>query len=193
VTWNNTEMSYGRMARWLHWAVAGLFALSYGSVYYRHWFTEERDPAWLFTGNLHRCIGISVAVFFILRIAWRLNSPRPRPLPGPYWRLAAARAVQGALFGLMIFMPLTGYLGTGAPTDFGLFAVPSFADSGLFLWLSGGTMSFEEWEAPLDYVHKEILGAWLVWILVAVHAGAALYHHFRLRDETLARMLGRQR
>lgn len=179
------------MARLLHWIVAGLFALSYGSVYYRHWFTETRDPAWYFTGNLHRCIGISIALFFLLRLIWRFTNPRPEPLPGPYWRTASAKFVQGALFALMIFMPLTGYLGTGAPTDFGLFAVPSFADTSLFQRISGGTMSFEEWEEPLDFVHKEILGAWLVWILVVVHASAALYHHYRLRDDTLNRMLGR--
>lgn len=32
-------------------------------------------------------------------------------------------------------------------------------------------------------------GFWLLLLLVAAHAGAALYHHFIQRDDTMRRML----
>ncbi len=39
-------------------------------------------------------------------------------------------------------------------------------------------MSFEAWEQPLDVFHHHIGGALLVWILIVIHAGAALYHRY---------------
>ena len=38
----NTADNYGSIAKWLHWGTAILFLASYSSVYYRHWFTEEK-------------------------------------------------------------------------------------------------------------------------------------------------------
>lgn len=36
-------------------------------------------------------------------------------------------------------------------------------------------MSFKAFEAPIDFIHKEVMGAWLVWILVVGHICAALF------------------
>jgi cytochrome b561 len=187
--WRNTRNSYGAIAKALHWLVAGLFLLAYGSVYYRHWFTEERSSAWFTSGNLHRCAGVSIAVFVLLRIIWRLRNPPPELPAGPRWEHAAARAGHFALYFVMVMMPLTGYLGTGAPTEFGWFTVPSFEDTELFQWMSGGTMTFEEFEKPLDFLHKDLGGALFVWILIVIHTAAALYHHFVRKDDVLRRML----
>jgi len=189
--WRNTRTSYGAIAKTLHWLTAGLFLFSYCSVYYRHWFTETRTGPWFTAGNLHRCAGISIAVFVIIRIIWRLKDTRPDPLPGPQWEHAGARISHFALYFFMITMPLTGYFGTGAPTDFGWFVIPSFENSHLFEWISGGSMSFEQWEKPLDFFHKRIGGALFVWILIVIHASAALYHHYYKKDESLVRMLPR--
>ncbi|QWB09487.1 hypothetical protein [Pseudomonas syringae] len=43
--------------------------------------------------------------------------------------IICAHVAHGVLYGLMIAMPLTGYLGTGAPTDFGLFSVTGFNET----------------------------------------------------------------
>jgi cytochrome b561 len=187
--WRNTQTRYGAIAKTLHWAVAGLFLLSYCSVYYRHWFTEERSGPWFTFGNLHRCFGVSIAVFVMLRIIWRLRNPVPHLYPGPKWEHAGAKISHFGLYFFMIMMPLTGYFGTGAPTDFGWFAIPSFEDSRWFGWISGGSISFEQWEKPLDFFHKEIGGALLVWILIVIHTGAALYHHYYRKNDTLRRIL----
>ena len=49
-------------------------------------------------------------------------------------------------------------------------------------------MTFKEFEEPIDYVHKELGGEFLVLLLVAGHILAALYHHFIKKDRTLRKM-----
>ena len=74
---------------------------------------------------------------------------------------------------------------------FGLFELPTFRGTDLFSWLIEDKlgMTFQEWEGPVDFIHKQILGKWVVWILIAAHVGAALYHHYVQKDNTLRRML----
>ena len=188
----NTKDNYGRIARWLHWGTALLFLLAYCAVYYRHWFTEKRTPENLVALDLHLSAGISVGVIVILRIIWRLMNEQPALEPGPRWQHILAHLAHYALYAIMILMPLSGYLGTGKATDFFfLFEIPKFEETWLFdafVWEYLG-LTFKEFEEPIDFFHKEIMGAWLVWILIAGHAGAALYHHFRLKDRTLVKMI----
>ena len=188
----NTKDNYGRIARWLHWGTASLFLLAYCAVYYRHWFTEKRTPENLVALDLHLSAGISVGVIVILRIIWRLMNEQPALEPGPRWQHILAHLGHYALYAIMILMPLSGYLGTGKATDFFfLFEIPKFEETWLFdafVWEYLG-LTFKEFEEPIDFFHKEIMGAWLVWILIAGHAGAALYHHFRLKDRTLVKMI----
>jgi cytochrome b561 len=91
----------------------------------------------------------------------------------------------------MIIMPVTGYIGTGVNTEyFFLWDIPKFENTWLFEYLvrDGLGLTFEEFEKPLDFIHKEILGAWLVWLLILGHVSAALYHHFIKKDRTLHKM-----
>jgi len=52
-------------------------------------------------------------------------------------------------------------------------------------------VAWETFEKPIDFVHKNS-GAYLVWVLVLLHAGAALFHHYVKRDDVLRRMLPRR-
>jgi len=188
--WNSRE-SYGRIARWLHWGTALLFLLAYCAVYYRHWFTEKRTPENLVALDLHLSAGISVGVIVILRIIWRFMNEQPTLESGPRWQHVMAHVAHYALYAIMILMPLTGYLGTGKATDFFLlFEIPKFEETGLFdvFVVEYLGLTFKEFEEPIDFFHKEIMGAWLVWILIVGHAAAALYHHRVLKDRTLIKM-----
>jgi cytochrome b561 len=96
-----------------------------------------------------------------------------------------------ALYAIMIIMPITGYIGTGVNTEyFFMFDIPKFEDTQLFTIIvtDGLGMTFEEFEKPIDFIHKDILGAWVVWLLILGHVSAALYHHFVKKDRTLRRM-----
>lgn len=187
----NTPSSYGAIAKWLHWTTALLFLCAYISVYYRQWFTEARTPESSIALQLHLSVGITIAVVVILRIIWRLTDTSPTPEPGTRLQHLTARAGHYALYAIMIIMPITGYLGTGANTNyFFVFEIPKFGETELFknLVSEGMGLSFKEFEEPIDFVHKKVLGEWLVWLLIAGHSAAALYHHFVKRDRTLIRM-----
>jgi cytochrome b561 len=186
---SNTADSYGSIAKWLHWGTALLFLGSYVTVYYRQWFTEAKTPENWTALQLHLSIGVTIAVIVVLRILWRVSNRTPNPEPGSSLAHCAAKLGHLALYAVMIIMPITGYLGTGAHTEyFFTFDIPSFKSTELFENNFGMDMTFEEFEKPFDFIHKKVMGEWLVWLLILGHALAAMYHHFVTRDRTLRRM-----
>jgi len=187
----STKENYGSIAKWLHWLTAALFLGSYISVYYRHWFTDAKTPENWTALQLHLSIGITIAVVVLLRIIWRITNRVPDLEPGSKLEHLAAHTGHYALYIIMIIMPVTGYIGTGANTEyFYLFDIPKFEDTGLFIsFVSNGLgITFKEFEKPIDFIHKEILGAWVVWFLILGHVIAALYHQFIKKDRTLYKM-----
>lgn len=187
----NTASNYGSIAKWLHWTTALLFLGSYATFYYKEWFTQERAPEGFTALQLHFSIGITVAVLVVLRILWRMTNRVPDLELGSEWVNLFARCGHYALYAVMIIMPITGYMGTGGSTEyFFIFEIPKFEDTAIFQNIvSGGFgLSFEEFEKPFDFIHKKILGEWLLWILILGHAGAALFHHIVNKDRTLLKM-----
>ena len=187
----NTNNSYGSIAKWIHWTIALLFLCSYCAVYYRHWFTEERTPENWLALQLHLSFGITIAAVVVLRIIWRNLNQTPDQEPGTKSAHLAAHFGHYALYAVMILMPLTGYIGTGVNTEFfNLFDIAKFESTSLYQSLVTNWMglSFEEFEEPIDFFHKEIMGKWAVWILILGHAMAAIYHHFVKKDRTLIKM-----
>lgn len=186
----NTRETYGWIAILLHWIIAAGFVAAYASVYYRHWFTEEKTPENFTALQIHLAVGVTIAVFVLLRIIWKVCKVTPKDPPGTPIEHFASHAMHWTLFVVMIVMPVTGYLGTGlAPKLFYVFEIPKFEDTAAFRvvvegWLG---MTFKEFEVPMDVIHKEG-GAYVVWVLVALHAAAALYHHYVRKDFVLKRM-----
>lgn len=188
----NTTTSYGNIAKFLHWFIALLFLAAYCAVYYRHWFTEPKTPPNMTALHLHLSFGISIGVFVLLRVIWRFSNPLPKEPEGTRLEHLAAKAAHLMLYFFMIMMPITGYIGTGLGAEFFyLFHIPKFEEMALFQWFVVDTlgMTFKEFEKPIDFFHKDIGGALLVWILILIHIGAALFHHYYKRDDVLTRML----
>lgn len=182
----NTATDYGSVAKWFHWLTALLFLGSYISVYYRHWFTEEKTPENWLALQTHLSIGMTIGVIVILRIVWKLTTPSPQPEPGSNIEHLAAKAGHLALYAVMIIMPVTGYLGTGVDTEyFSLFNITGIVNTSFF---NGDMAAFKAFEKPFDVIHKEILGEALLLLLIGGHMAAALYHHFVKKDRTLRRM-----
>ena len=187
----NTANNYGSIAKILHWGTAILFLGAYMSVYYRHWFTDKDTPANWTALQLHLSFGVTVAVIVVLRIIWRMNNRAPHPEPGTKLAHLAAHVGHYTLYAVMIMMPITGYLGTGVNTEyFFTFDIPKFESTQFFeaVVIQGMGLTGEEFETPIDFIHKKILGEWFVWILILGHVSAALYHHFIKKDRTLYKM-----
>jgi len=187
----NTKYSYGLIAIALHWIVAFAFIVNYIIIYYREWFVAARSDQAKELISYHTAIGISVIVFVALRIVWRLMEKQPNAVPGSRMEHLAAHAAHIMLYVVMIVLPLSGYLGTGGPSQLFFFIeIPRFADTQIFKIVVEGWMSlnWEQFEAPMDFIHKQG-GAYIVSALIVAHAGAALYHHYVRKDVVFKRML----
>lgn len=81
--------------------------------------------------------------------------------------------------------------GSPVATDFSfLFEIPKFADAAVFKiaiegWLG---LTFEQFEAPIDFIHKKG-GEYVVLLIIVGHAAAAFYHHFKFKDRNIIKML----
>lgn len=176
----NTDKTYGWFAIALHWlsalTVFGLFGLGLWMCsldYYHPWYKQGPD--------LHRSIGVLLVMATSVRLVWRFINITPAAEPGPRVQLILARVVHLLLYVWFFLMLASGYLITTAKGQglevFNWFVIPAL--------ITG----IENLEDTAGTVHLVL--ACLFIALAALHAGAALYHHFIKRDGTLRRMLGR--
>jgi cytochrome b561 len=124
----------------------------------------------------HFMLGLSVFGLVGLRLIARIGSPR---LSGPRsWSDRLAAAVHLALYAIMIAMPILGWLALSADGK----AVPFFG-----LQLPPLVGPSEALASQVEEIHETVgtVGYWLV----GVHAAAALFHHYVLRDGVMRRML----
>jgi len=169
----------------LHWLIAlGILALIAIGLAMTHLALAPLLKFQLY--QLHKSIGVTVLLAVLLRILWRLGH-RPPPLP-ELKRLekAAADGMHGLLYVLMVALPLTGWALVSASP----FNLPTVL-YGLVPWPHLPILATLEDKAPVEAVLKFTHGklGWLLLVLIVVHVGAALRHHFVLRDGVLRRML----
>lgn len=175
--WRNTRDSYGRVSIALHWVVAiaipGLFALGLWMVeldYYHPWY--RRAP------ELHKSFGMLLFALMLVRLLWRYLSPCPAPL-GSALEKRLASLVHRTLYLLLFALVVSGYListADGRPLEvFSLLNIPA-------------TLSGLENQADSAGEIHELLAFGLIG-LAALHALAALKHHFIDHDATLRRIL----
>lgn len=188
----NTEENFGSVAKWLHWVTAICFLVCFLVVWYRRYVAEFFSDAWHFSLNFHMMAGWTVLMLVVPRLIWRAKNPHPKDPPGSWWEHLGARVGHWALYAMMIIMPITGYLGTHDPWNiYWLFEIPTFQDTIIWDKIFAGMfdLTWEQMEHTMDLVHKKILGAWILWILIVIHVAAGFYHHFIKRDTTMIRML----
>lgn len=178
----NTTERYGSVAMTLHWLIAVAIILMLIGGKYMHGLPNS-DPSKFMLYQLHKSTGITILVLTIARIAWRFAGPVP-PLPATMatWERWAAHTSHFLFYALMILIPLSGWAvastsSSGVPTVwFGLFEVPHLP-----------VPVTEEAHEAAEEGH-ELFGNLMI-LLLLVHVGAALKHHFWDRDTVLRRML----
>ena len=179
--WANTPLRYGSVAMVLHWAMAiVLIVLTAMGLYMVNLPDAGYDTEKITLILVHKAIGMVALVLVALRLLWRLRSALPELVPGlAEWQQVLARFVHLLFYALMFALPLTGWVMSSAggyPVSFfGWFDVPDITD-------------LNDWLFRLSIVVHRWL-AWMLAVLLALHAGAALHHHWHLRDDTLRRML----
>lgn len=164
----------------LHWLVVAMMVSIYVAMECRGWFPKDLRPTLI--RLLHYSFGITVLFLLPIRLALRLAFPTPPITPTPpLWQERTARAMHLALYAFMLLMPLlawTSYSLRGKPVWFYGFDLPGFLAPDDILRKQLKPMVWHERIAELGY--------WLI----GLHAAAALFHHYVVRDDTLRRMLG---
>jgi len=177
----NTEKRYGAIAIALHWLIAALLVALIATGLYMGslpdaGFDKKKIELILF----HEQLGILALTLAAARFAWRLTNRLPALVNTiPDWQKVAARFVHLCFYGLMFALPITGWLmssAAGIPVSFlGTFDLPDLI------------VRNDEVFRTFISIHK-----WLGYALVAcflMHAGAALWHHFIFKDETLKKIM----
>jgi len=174
----DTKDRYSSVSIGLHWLMVLLIAAVYACIELRGIFPKGSDireglKAW------HFALGVSVLVLVAFRVLLQVTHEAPRIEPEPpRWQLHLATLMHLALYALMIGMPLLGWLTLSAQGKqiplFGLHLPPLMAEQ----------KSIADWSKEIH----EVLGT-VGYFLIALHASAALYHHYFVRDNTLRRMV----
>lgn len=171
-------MIYDRISRVNHWSTAILFIGMLGFGFYLA-YGGLPDPEKIPLLNIHKPVGVILALWGTWRVIYRLHQGFPAPASeGSKWQDLAARLTHWLLLLAIVLMAASGLtmaLFSGFPTHFfGLFTIPAIAR---VEWLSLGALAVHKWTA---------YGATAALVL---HLGGVLKHQFVNKDRTLHRML----
>ena len=174
---------WSRSQRWLHWVVAGLVVAAFGIGLVMVALPLTQLLAKILAYQVHKTLGLLVPPLVVWRLVLRARRGRPPEDPGiPAWQRRAATVGHAVLYGLLMVVPLLGYLSAST--------APGQIETTLFLLIPVPHLLGPD-EAAFNLLRNtHQLLAWTLVILAAGHAGVALLHHWRGR-ETLAQMLGR--
>lgn len=162
----------------LHWLIAALVVTQVGLI----WAHEATDgPISREFVQIHKSVGLGILVLTLGRIGWRMANPAiPLPDAMPGWQRLLARATHVLFYVFLIAMPLAGWAASSAAGReiiwFGLFEWPA-------LPIGGGR------DTAGDLMDLHELAAKGLYVLIALHVGGALKHHFVDRDNVLHRMI----
>lgn len=177
----NKNIHYSPIGQTFHWVMAVLILVTF--IYgpgesEKHVYSTAHD----FDRQLHETLGFIVVILTVLRVIWRAAAATPPDPPSvPHWMAFVSKSVQLAFYLLLFALPMTSVTGAwleGHPLTFlaGIQIEPLLTKS-------------HDAGATIAEIHTW-LGDTIMW-LAGLHALAALYHHFVLRDGVLVSMLPR--
>ncbi len=172
----DTSEGYGLVSRLFHWlmavAIVAMFVLGLWMVgldYYSPYYNSAPD--------VHRGVGMVLLFALGLRWLWRVFNPKPSDAELSPFEQKASYTVHWGFYVLLLVLMVSGYLISTSGGDpisvFGWFDVPALIqERGL--------------ETPAGNVHRILAYATIA--LAAIHALAALKHHFVDKSTIMARM-----
>lgn len=178
---NNTQSlasGYSVTAKTLHWLIALLVIAQFVIAFLMPHIGRNTVLEPLITR--HFSIGVLILIVMLIRWVLRLRHPVSLDTPGlASWERWSAYAVHRLFYLILLIGPLLGWASASAhalPVNvFGLIPLPSIA------------APKAHWALTAGDIHATMM--WVLLALIALHAVAALYHHFFRHDDVLRRML----
>ncbi len=173
---------YRPAARALHWlsALLVLSTIPAGVIMLQAGLSRPlQDALFMF----HKNIGVVILLLVLARLAYRLANPPPQlPAAVPNLQARVAGAVHLLLYALLIVMAVSGYVRVvagGFPLE---------------VWDALGVPRLVAKSEPLAAQAKAIHAnaRYALFLLIALHVGAAAYHGLVLKDGVVRRMLPRR-
>ncbi|GAB3358179.1 MULTISPECIES: cytochrome b [Giesbergeria] len=170
---------YSSLSITMHWLMVILLVATAATMELRGMYPKGSDARELIK-SAHYALGLAVWMLVWVRLIARLSSTTPAIVPAPsVWQTRLGHTAHAGLYVLMIGLPLVGWLALSFK------GTPVYLPGGIPVPLLTSTNSnTAHW---LKDLHET--GAVAGYVLVGLHAGAALAHHYLLRDNTLVRML----
>ncbi|NQY41227.1 MAG: cytochrome b/b6 domain-containing protein [Henriciella sp.] len=177
---------YTSVAITLHWVIAiAILGMIFGGWY----MTDLPDgaPGQYFLYQMHKSVGITILLLSIARIIWRVMNPPPA-LPDDINGLekTASHLVHLGFYGLMILLPLTGWLYSSVSVKLDVPTVLYFAISWPDVPFVEG-LKTEAASGVVNFIHSKL--AWVTLALLALHVAGAVKHELSAEEGVLKRML----
>ncbi|MEA9393270.1 cytochrome b561 [Acerihabitans sp. TG2] len=169
---------YGSLQIFFHWTIFILIVVTYAAMELKGFAARGGSlRATLLT--VHYTTGVSVMLLMLVRVVAKWFSTTPDIVPAPArWQMFFAKLIHIVLYIMFIGLPLLGVLS---------------------LYFGGKEWTFFSYTMPvtdapdgmLQFTLKDLheLIANTGYFIIGLHALAALFHHYVVRDNTLIRML----
>jgi cytochrome b561 len=160
----------------IHWVTVLILTVGVAAVLWRDAVDGRVLRALLL--QVHQHAGLMVLGLTLVRLVTRaLGEARPRLMPTWGWQRVAALVVHGLFYLALPVLPLVGWALTNARGQpMNAFGV---------LWPALCSADPDQADV-LEQAHAML--AWSLLVLIAVHAAAAVWHHWVRRDDVLRAM-----
>jgi cytochrome b561 len=169
---------YDRVLVLLHWLLA--LAL-FGQLVLGLWMVDlPKEPPGYRGGwfNVHKSIGLVIALFIVWRLGWRVTHRVPAAVTAPgSWQHIVSKLNHGLMYVCMLAMPVTGFIGSNFsqyPIKFFGYPLPRLFEPQ------------PDMKALLSEIHELFAMAFMC--LIALHLAAVVWHVLVKRDGLLQRM-----
>ncbi len=170
---------YNAVTRWIHWLIAILVVANF--ILGPEDLDESENLVSDWSAQLHETLGLVVFGLSVFRMVWMLFAQPRLHIPMSTLMSMNAKTLQATLYLWLLAVPLTAVSG---------------------MWLNGDALNLlgnttimtpfatiKHSSALLLDLHV-IFADLLMW-LAGVHAGAALFHHYILKDTVLKSMMSK--
>ena len=165
---------YSNLSISLHWLTVILVVLAYASIEARTLF-DHGSAMREFCKSVHFHCGVILLVVVLFRLIIKpfILAPSIKPIP-PEWQRFVAKLLHAILYLFLLTMIILGLMILSFKGKHLPFALPNFTE-----FSPDMSVRVKYWHVTLSMLGYYFIG---------LHAFAALWHHYQVKDNTLKRM-----